>query len=379
MLKIERILQVAVLGLSATLALSGCGAMDKYKEQKEKIDYRSSEEVPELEIPPDLTTSSMDDAYRVPDLAPASGSASLQEYTAERIAGPAVAVTAVLPPQDDIRVVRDSHQRWLVIKADPDQVFPRVREFWLKNGFLIDMEDPRTGIIETDWAENRADIPDGPIRNFLKGALDILYSTGTRDKFRVRLERTDAGETELFLSHQRVEEKAQGEGFVWENQGALPELEAELLARLMSFLGVEERRARATVADADAAPVEDRAQLVARPDETPYLLVREDFARTWRRTGHALDRVGFTVQDRNRSEGLYYVRYLDIEKDAQKKGLLDKLAFWKGKDKPAEGEYRIQIETREGVSRVQVLNHEGAPETSETAARILRLVLEQLK
>jgi outer membrane protein assembly factor BamC len=379
MLKMKRVMQGSLMGLIAVVVLSGCGVMDKYKEQKKKIDYRSSEEVPELEIPPDLTTSSMEDAYRVPDLAPASGSASLQEYTAERISGPAVAVATVLPPQDEIRVVRDSHQRWLVIQATPDQVFPRVREFWLKNGFLIDMEDPRIGIMETDWAENRADIPDGPIRNFLKGALDILYSTGTRDKFRVRLERTDAGETELFLSHQRVEEKAQGEGFVWENQGALPELEAELLARLMSFLGVEERRARATVADADASPVEDRAQLVARADESPYLLVREDFARAWRRTGHALDRVGFTVVDRNRSEGLYYVRYLDIEKDAQKKGLLDKLAFWKGKDKPAEGEYRIRIETIEGVSRIQVLNNEGAPEASETASRILSLVLEQLK
>ena len=48
------------------------------------------------------------------------------------------------------------------------------------------------------------------------------------------------------------------------------------------------------------------------------LTLDEPFDRAWRRVGLALDRVGFTVEDRDRAKGLYYVRYVDPKTDGKK-------------------------------------------------------------
>lgn len=364
----------------ATLSLISCSTVDQkveeYKAYKKELSYESSVETRPLEVPPDLTTSTIQDLYQVP-----GGVASLKSYEVESGVGGALAsANEILPQQDEIDVVSDGHQRWLVVQATPEQLWSKLREFWLKNGFLIDREDPRIGIMETDWAENRADIPEGPIRGFLKSALDALYSTGTRDKFRLRLERTDReGVTELFLSHRRMEEVASGESFVWQPHPAMPELEAEVLSRIMSFLGMEAARANTALAGLEGKGIVERARLVdTTAEEGIFLLVKEGFPRTWRRAGHALDRVGFTVEDRDRSRGLYYVRYIDPFKDNEQEGVLDKLKFW-GDDQPVEGEYRILVESHENVSRILVQNAEGQPDRSGTARRILTLLHEQLK
>ncbi len=366
--------------LLGVLSLTACSTVDKtveqYKAYKKELSYESSVETKPLDVPPDLTSSIIQDLYRVP-----GGVASLKNYETDSGAGGVIAsANDVLPKQEEIRVVGDGHQRWLVIQATPEQLWSKLREFWLKNGFLIEREDPRVGIMETDWAENRAEIAEGPIRGLLSKALDAIYSTGTRDKFRIRLERGDQdGVTELFLSHRRMEEVASGESFVWQPHPAMPELEAELLIRIMSFLGMEAARANTALAGLEGRGVVERARIVDTADGEKFVLVKEGFPRTWRRTGHALDRVGFTVEDRNRSKGLYYVRYIDPFKDNEQEGILDKLKFWDGDDQPVEGEYRIHIESRNDISRIVVLNGDGQPDNSATARRILALLHEQLK
>ncbi len=367
--------------LFSVLLLQGCSTVDevveKYQGYKRELNYESSVEVKPLEVPPDLTTATMQDLYHVP----AGGVTTLKDYesttAAEHPRGGGA--TEVIPLQKEIRVVRDGDQRWLEIDATPEQLWSKLREFWLKNGFLIEIEDPRIGIMETDWAENRAEINDGPIRRFLSSALDSLYSTGTRDKFRLRLERgTESGVTELYLSHRRMEEVASGESFVWQPHAAMPELEAELLSRIMSFLGMEATRANTALADLEGKGVVERARIIDGEGER-FLLVQEGFARAWRRTGHALDRVGFTVEDRDRAAGIYYVRYIDPFKDGQRKGWLDKLKFWSNEEQPQEGAYRIQVESHQQVSRILVLEPQGGEDRTVTARRILTLLHEQLK
>ncbi len=368
------------LVVAATVTLSACSTVDnaveEYKAYKKELSYESAVEEQPLELPPDLTTATMQDLYQVP-----GGVTTLKSYESEGGAASLVTrASEVIPEQKEIRVVRDGDQRWLEIQATPQQLWSKLREFWLKNGFLIQREDPRIGIMETDWAENRAEIKDGPIRNILSKAIDAIYSTGTRDKFRLRLERSEkAGVTELYLSHRRMEEEPSGDTFVWAPQPAMPELEAELLSRIMSFLGMETARANATLAELEGKGVEERARIVDAREGERFLLIKEGFARTWRRTGHALDRVGFTVEDRDRSKGLYYVRYIDPFKDNEKKGILDKIKFWGGDEQPTEGEYQIRVESHEQVSRVLVLDAQGQIDRSGTARRIITLLHEQLK
>jgi outer membrane protein assembly factor BamC len=236
--------------------------------------------------------------------------------------------------------------------------------------------------METDWAENRAKIPQDFIRNTIGKALDSLYSTGERDKFRTRLERGADGSTEIYISHRGMQEQLVGQQkdtTLWTPRPSDPDLEAEFLARLMSRLGVETSRAKATVASVQGQPA--RAKLV-KAAGGGYVEVDEGFDRAWRRVGLALDRVGFTVEDRDRVQGTYFVRYVNPEQDAKTgdKGFFGKL-FSFGSDDAAKSaqRYRVLVKGSGTASQVTVLNNDGKPEVSATADKILSLLNEQLK
>jgi outer membrane protein assembly factor BamC len=293
----------------------------------------------------------------------------------------------VLPASAKIRVERNGTQRWLVVEGtSADKLWPQVKEFWQDNGFILNLERPEVGIMETDWAEDRAKIPQDGVRSMLGKVLDGLYSTSLRDKFRTRFESgAQADSVEVFISHRGIEEvftTDAKERTAWQPRASDPELEVEMLRRLMVRLGAAEEKAAKTVAA--AVPPPERASVTPQGQ----LLVQEAFDRTWRRVGLALDRVGFTVEDRDRTKGLFYVRYVDLETDAQKKdepGLLSKLAFWKdtpgGKPKnPAGDQYRIRVKANgAGQAVVDVLNADNTPETGPVAQRILKLLQDQFK
>jgi len=256
-----------------------------------------------------------------------------------------------------------------------------VKEFWLQEGFLIQKEDPRVGIIETGWSENRADIPQGPIRNILGKVIDAVYSSATRDQYRVRLENgTQPGTTEVYLTHRGMQEVIKGGAVdgtpVWEPRATDPELEAEMLKRLMVYMGVEEEKAQVMLAK--QTDRQDRAQLVS-DDSGAMLVIYEDFSRAWRRTGVALDRVGFAVEDRNRSEGTYYVRYSDPLASQEKEGVLSKLAFWSSDEEAKATQYQIELQASGASTHVIVNDAQGLRDTSATGKRILTLLEEQLR
>jgi outer membrane protein assembly factor BamC len=289
----------------------------------------------------------------------------------------------VLPRVDKARIERSGNQRWLVVTVPADQLWDNVKDFWQELGFIVKVEMPEAGIMETDWAENRAKIPDDFLRNTLGKLLDSLYSTGERDKFRTRFEPgAEPGTTDIFISHRGMEEvytSSAKDETRWQPKAPDSELEAEMLRRLMVRLGTEEKRAEAAVASAKAEP---RARLAKADDGSGTVEVQERFDRAWRRVGLALDRVGFTVEDRDRSKGLYFVRYVDPDADNKKddKGWLSKLAIWKSSDAAGgKVQYRIYLQDIGSTTNVQVLSREGGVDKSDTAKKILGLLYDQLK
>ena len=368
-----------------TLVLGACGS--DLLESK-KIDYKSSGKLPPLDIPPDLTAPSRSDRYAVPDVN-ARGTATYNAYSAERGEKQrSVESTELLPDVKDMRVERAGSQRWLVVNASPEELWPMVKQFWQELGFIINVEVPEAGIMETDWAEDRAKIPLDALRAALGRILDQAFSTPERDKFRTRLERgAQSGTTEIYVSHRGVMEIYPNEAkdtTIWQPRPSDPGLEAEMLRRLMVHLGAEEARAQTLIASEPAA---ERARLRRGSDGIESLLVSERFDRTWRRVGLALDRVGFTVEDRDRSQGVYFVRYVDPEADAdsgkKEEGWLSKLLFFlPGDDKEDQdqrAQYRIHVAGDGDSSVVNVLTLEGGQDNSKTAGRILTLLHEQLK
>jgi outer membrane protein assembly factor BamC len=381
---VKRALAVAATALS----LVACSSLDDMLETK--TDYKTEGKgrtMPTLEVPPDLTTPARDSRYVVPETG--RSSATLSGYQAERKEQGRAGNTQVLPQVDQMRVERAGSERWLVVEnGTPERLWPQVKDFWQENGFLIKTEVPEAGVMETDWAENRAKVPSGFLRDAFSKFMDQVYSTSERDKFRTRLERTPDGKgTEVYISHRGMAEvytsprdlSGANAQTIWTAREADPGLEAEFLRRLMVRLGVQAERAKEL---ATAPPPAQRAEIRKGIDGAELLQVNEPFDRAWRRVGLALDRIGFTVEDRDRQKGLYFVRYADPESEMAMKdrdrGFFAKL-FGSGDSKLKPEQYRVQVRQADDNSQVQVLNKDGAAESSKTTQRILTLLHGQLK
>jgi len=359
-------LRLSALALAATLA-SGCSVL-----QEDRIDYKSAKQVSTLEVPPDLTQLSRDSRYVVPGNAvTASG---------YQVAQPAQRMATAATQVGDVRIERSGNQRWLVIDRPADALWSPIRDFWQENGFLLVLDQENLGLMETDWAENRAKLPQDIIRQTLGKVFDSLYSTGERDKFRTRLERTATGGTEIFISHRGMIEvyaRERDDSTVWQPRPADPELEAEFLRRLMVKLGVQNAQAQALLATNPAQP----DARVATVDNRPVVQLSDDFDRAWRRVGLALDRTGFTVEDRDRSQGTYFVRYVMDEDStpASKPGLLSRWFGGSSSQDKTPVRYRIQVRSANNQSTVSVLDANGQPAPAAAAQRIVQVLAADLR
>jgi outer membrane protein assembly factor BamC len=184
-----------------------------------------------------------------------------------------------------------------------------------------------------------------------------------------------------------VQDSRGGMGWQWAPGKTDPNLEAEMLTRLMLKFGAPTVTASgepvpAAVAATASAGGPEHARLEKGVDGAK-LYVDDPFDRAWRRVGVALDRSGFTVVDRDRSSGLYYVRYADPEADMTKKdrekSWLSKLMFWKTDDKDKPEQYRIKVVEIAPNSVVSVQDNTGQPEKSQNGEKILALLKDQLK
>lgn len=428
----------ALLAL-ATITISGCNSIPFIDRTP---DYKSAGRARPLEVPPDLTSISANDTYSVP-----GSSTTYSSYSQGQNETP-LEQEKILPNADNVRLERAGAQRWLVVQAPPEKIWPVIREFWAELGFAVRVENPETGVMETEWLnpQNLTKDESGGYLDKFQNWLDSLNTIQNRQKFRTRLDRgTTDGTTEIYMSHRSVSDAPPDDGkikvrtrFGDIDNGYAPknvrtqeetaradaeDIDAELLRRLMVRLGVEEKKSHSIV---EASNAEVRAKISQDKDGTLNLSVTDEFDRAWRRVGLALDRVGFVVEDKNRSQGLYYVRYTDIDTAAppeKQKGLLDKLKFWgddddknaaknnapekaQAKEETApskkddssladklkfwkapekvekvdpSSQYQIKVESNGDGSTVKVVNKDGSQNRSATAGRITKLLFDQLK
>ncbi len=416
-----------ILATLMAISVTGC---DSVPFMNNTPDYKGAGRSRPLEVPPDLTASSSSDTYTVPGSMTYSEFNQAQETPGEK--------EKILASPDNVKMERAGSQRWLVVQAPPEKIWPVIREFWNELGFAVRVENPDTGVMETEWVDPSSITKndDGSYMEKFQGWLDRLNMLNTRQKFRTRLDRGEqANTTEIFMSHRAVADNLDDgkertrttlgviEGGYKDKKAvsmadekaaaAAEELDVELLRRLMVRLGVEEQKSRSIMADNTPT---FRAKINKAADGSASLTVNDEFDRAWRRVGLALDRIGFVVEDKNRSSGLYFVRYTDVELDTsnqKKKGVLDSLKFW-GDDKKEETKPEPQVETKktdsslseklkfwkapektevdpskqyrvkveenpEKGSKISVVDREGNLNKSSTANVILNMLYEQLK
>lgn len=390
-----------------------------------KSDYKAAGRSKPLEVPPDLTSVRSSSTYNVPGATSYSSFTQGQEEIQQN--GP----QPVLADIKNVRMVKAGSQRWLVVNAPAEKIWPVIRDFWLDQGFAVRVENPEIGVMETEWLDSDAIKPKEDNRSYgekFDSWMDRLSGMADKRKFRTRLERGEKeGTTEVYMTHRTVAGAPDdGKNYVVTQLGKVDtgyradakvknnagqefdaDLDAELLRRLMVKLGLDEQNAQTVITQ---AATEKRAEVIKEKDQSVTLKLNEPFDRAWRRVGLALDRIGFVTEDKNRSEGIFYVRYADTEAEdpiKPKKGLLDRLKFWSNAEeeksateaspeKPlseklkfwkgtaeadkASKQYKIQIlENADDTSDVYVLTTDNKRNTTTTANRIVSLLYEQLK
>ena len=361
----------ALTALAALAVLAGCSVLEE-----DKINYKSASKGNNLDVPPDLTQLRRDSRYMLESSsATASGFANAQ--TSVRTSG--TAVNALGP----VRMERSGNQRWLVVNQPVDKVWESVREFWTSNGFVLATDAAELGIMETDWAENRAKIPQDFLRRTLGKVLDGLYSSGERDRYRTRIERNSNGGVDVFVTHRgMVEEFADGSKTktVWMPRPADPELEIEFMRRLMVKLGATPQQAQQ--AQAQPAPTAASAATLAKLvtlDGQPALALADPIDRTWRRTGLALDRGGFTVEDRDRSRGLFDVRYVAPTANKEEPGFFSRLFSSQSASASGPRRYQIQLTASGETTELRVRGQDGQAASAEDVQNIVQLLANQLR
>jgi outer membrane protein assembly factor BamC len=371
----RRTLAVTAL-LTAAFTLISCKSVTS----SDTVDYKSSGAVrgPNLSYPPDLITAQADRRYIVQD-----GTATMSEYNAA-VKKSAQMRSNVMTGIPGMRIAKDGERRWLVVEKPAPELYPQVKDFWQENGFLLVVDSPSTGIMETDWAENRAKIAQDWIRSTIGGAIDSIYDTGERDKYKTRLEVSKPGETEIYITQRGAIEKCVTDSTgaclstIWTPRPNDPELEAVFLARLMERLGMTQEQAKAMVAT-PLGPKTPKAKFVEEAGNKGFIELSVGFDRSWRDVGLALDRSNFTVEDRNRSEGVYFVRYVNAKDVGDTKGFFSNLFSSKDDSKLQAKKYRVVVKsTGDNSANVFVQDAEGKPENTPAGIQLLTILTDQL-
>ncbi|HKT98657.1 MAG TPA: outer membrane protein assembly factor BamC [Paraburkholderia sp.] len=380
-----------------------------------KIDYRSDAKAKQasLAVPPNMLDETSDQR----SLPPQGGETSLSALKQVQAEAPPSDQTQVLPQVPGMHIQRDGTESWLVIdNRTPDEVWPQVRRFWQEQGFLLIVDQRDKGVMETDWNETHPKINDGLIRNTLSWATGNSYVTAERNKYRTRLEKSPTGGTYIFISQKGLSEQLTGtnnDTSKWEPKPNDPALETEYLKRLMMTLarakpGVPDAQiaaeadakanpksaaskapdaAAAAIAAQNAAAAGQSAPSASSSSNAPAggqytsteLTLSEPYDRAWLRVGVALDRANFTVDDRDRTKGIYYLRYVDPkDMTSAEQGFWSQL-FHGHKDKEAK-QYKLNVRAvTENQTRVAIVNDNGQVDSSRPAQEIMSLVVEQLQ
>jgi outer membrane protein assembly factor BamC len=367
-------LSVLSLGAAAVFALSGCDTLNDWL-APDRVNYKSAETAPNLAVPSDLSTADISQRYAAPPAVNTLGG------TAARTKTPQGNLTLGVPSAQDpygMHVETDGDRRWLVVDGrTPDQIWPQIQEFWTDNGFTLKTNSPQTGIMSTDWAENRANIPNDWFRNSIGKLLDFAYSSGTRDMFRTQVDRASDGSTDISITHSAMEEVLTGQDKTssrWETRPRSPALEAAILQKLMQKFGLTEDQSQKLIAQARPAGAK---VAIDQNGGTSTLDLAEPFDRAWLRVGLALDRTNFTVDNRDREKGIYYVHYSDSMADLKKEGLFGKF-FNSNSPKPTR-QFLVNVKPKaDTMTQVGVVDANGQPDNSSDAQRIVSLLHAQL-
>ncbi len=364
--------------IAAFTLLAGCNTVSELIGDGEQVDYKSTVRGDPLSLPPDLSAAEIKPQYTAP-----GGAASAVAYNqsvAEATKANAAGAT-VLPTVAGMEVKRSGDLRWLEIDQDPNIVYPKLIAFWTDEGFTINRDNAQAGIIETDWAENRAKIPGNFLRRTLGSIIDMVSDSGERERFHTRLELSN-GKTEVYISHERMVETQMdrdGSQFKWLPANEDPGLNAAMMSRLMVFLGADQARAEQQIKQSAAASAVTTQPVASFVSGATALSLNEPRDVAWRRVGNAISAAGFKIDQTDATAGTYVVRYLDTDTGVKRQEANFISRMWGDKGNLTPLPYTVAVNQQGAQSFVTIHDQNGNHDESATAQRILTVLAQKMQ
>lgn len=357
--------KVIVIG-SIVLLSSACSSVDRLVDTTNGINYKKSSSIKTLEFPPDLTAPEFDSAFALPSSGSVKAS-SINRQAANQHKGNDV---NVLPVSMDMRIGGSGTVRWLDVDTNANSLWPKIRDFWRSLGVSVVKDEPRIGIMVTEWAENQAGLPKDWLRQALGSLLQGTFDAGMRDQYRIRVERVEAKKTRIYLTHKGSEKVITETGVGWELRPPKHELEAEMLNRLHAFLRGDKYNATKNTNKSDSRQTNSLATLIME-DGRPILQVHETYKKAWARTSVMLERMGLTVESRKPSQGIYSVVYKGDESVENTGGFFSRLFQGERTFLTKGAVYQIHVRDAARLTEVKVVDEEGKPLSVPQSQKIL--------
>lgn len=330
-----------------------------------------------LELPPDLTLVQSESNFELPEVF-----AGDDADARDRI--------PVLAKVESLRVEGSENLYWLSVEEPVDSLYRQVKNFWASEGYRLTLDEPVIGVMQTEWILKEVGTSQDK-RNWLERLFSKEDLSATQDQFRTRIERIQQGKSRIYVAHRGAEYNyvldTSDRGLIpdeddnnWRLRQPDPELEIEMLSRLMVYLGLQ--RVQVDQKMANIKLFQPRAFLKLNADEnSPFLIVKDPYQIAWNRIHHNLERMNFEIAESVYKSGLVdvvgiFVVNLDVE-DSNKRGGLFSLSS------ASEPETRqialiLSEETHE-LTRVEIEDIVGELDTSPEGSRFLNLLYQQIK
>lgn len=337
----------AVLLLTALVLLAGCSylpSLDGVLPDKRK-EYRASRSLPELEVPPDLTSQNINDSMGIPG---EEDSNVLSQYQRRESSEGGLAIVA----QADEAIV--------TVSGDRVDIWPKLREFWQESGYTLELDDVELGVLETAWSNPRNS-----------------EGTNVRDKFNVFAEPGSSGNTMFIITHMQQRQTDIGGGeSQWVDVGNDETIERQVAQQLGEHYGLSPA-STATASSSTSASRQSsiqRAEIVNNDAGQVYLNLPHSYEQAWENSDRALGQSALTVRNKNTEQGYYEIVYTPVE-DTEEKGFFSRLKFWGGDPEPLI--YRLALTDTGESTEMIVTDLEGEWLSDDNARMVLGLVQTQ--
>jgi len=373
--------------LTMVLFLSSCLSQQQKETIKQnridnkevKINYFSDKSLTPLEVPPDLTSPSYENAFRIQafvedidlNVVNLSNTEKISEINQKILEVPA-----------RIEIKSAGTRKWLIVEKEPELVWDLAKQFLREQGFSLKKIDKKLGLIETNYLENKPDIPAssmGFIRSMLASQIDnVSYTLPSVDSYSLRIEPIKKGKsTEVYLSISSMAEVITNSGgqesTLWQFKERNISLETEMLYRLMIYLGSDSAEAREKIL---AAQKNSKISINQTTDINGFskLLINFGIEEAWDNVSWAINNINLEVESKDVKEKSFYINAAR----SSDKGFFTKVFG----DDAVRKIFRIYLRPK-SKSETEVLfldvSEENETETKQFSSEIMRLISDQLR